>query len=380
MSPAVTCTQPIRARKPSAVTDTLTFRISDDSRDDRWDNFVATLPVGHHTQTSLWGRVKACRGWRATRIIVTRQTEIVAGAQVLYRQLPLFGGIGYVPAGPILKHEDPDLLRSLLDRLLELRKHHHLRYMAVQPLDTDRIPPDQLTAFGFQPSTVELVPTASVFVDLSIEPSEMLAGMKRQTRQNIARSERQGVVVREGTREDVSTFWTLHGTTCTRQKASPFPESYFTQMWDAFEPAGHLKLFVAEYEGQAVSALWTVPFGDTVSAKALGWSGLHGDRKPNDALFWAAINWSKSHGYRWFDFEGVDRFGAECVLNGQPLPESLRRSPDAFKYGFGGKVILCPQAHEYIPNSILRWGYHTFFSKNSNTKSFQRLFEIIRKH
>lgn len=379
MSP-VACTKPGPAPRSSAAGDDCTFRVSDDSRDDKWDHFLASAPLGHHTQTSLWSQVKASRGWQATRIVVTRGKEIVAGAQVLYRRLPLLGGIGYVPAGPVVRHADPDLTRLLLDRLLELRRHHGLHYLAVQPPGHDQAVSSQLVTLGFQASSVELIPGASVLIDLTLDPAEMLSRMKRQTRQNIARGERQGMVVREGSRDDVRTFWTLNAATCRRQNASPFPESYFLHMWDVLEPAGCLKLFVAEYEGQAVSALWTVPFGDTVSAKALGWSGLHGDRKPNDVLFWAAINWSRTHGYRWFDFEGVNRSGAECVLQGQPLPESLQRTPDAFKYGFGGNVTLFQLAHEYIPNPVLRWGYRTFFAKDGNTKSLPKLFEIIRKH
>ena len=64
---SVACTKSGPAPRASAPGGDCTFRVSDDTRDDKWDRFLAELPVGHHTQTSLWSQVKASRGWRATR-------------------------------------------------------------------------------------------------------------------------------------------------------------------------------------------------------------------------------------------------------------------------------------------------------------------------
>jgi lipid II:glycine glycyltransferase (peptidoglycan interpeptide bridge formation enzyme) len=374
-----TCDKTLAVREtPTAVSD-YKFQISGENQDTTWDQFVANVPAGHHVQTSLWGQVKAALGWCTERIIVTHQENIVAGVQVLYRRITLIGGISYVPAGPLLQYDDPDLMQLLLYKLLEFSRNHHLHYIVIQPPDESGEIMSQLSSLGFEPSSVELKPTASVLIDLTLDLSDILAQMKRQTRQNITRGERQGIVVREGKKEDLHTFCSLNEATCQRQDALHFPEMYFTKMWDVLEPAGHLKLFLAEYNGEAVSSLMTIPYGQTVSAKALGWSGLCPDRRPNEALFWTAIKWSKSHGYRWFDFEGVDRTGAECVTSGQPLPERLRKTPDFFKYGFGGQVVLYPRAHEYIRNPILRWGYGKLFSKDGDKTCFLKLFDFIRK-
>src|SRR4051794_39623342 len=60
-----------------------------------WDDWVATVPGGHHLQTSGWGYVKADAGWRATRILVRDGGQIVGGCQLLVRSVPLIGAIGY---------------------------------------------------------------------------------------------------------------------------------------------------------------------------------------------------------------------------------------------------------------------------------------------
>lgn len=355
------------------------IQISDESLDTHWDEFVASLPHGHHVQTSLWGQVKATTGWRALRIKVLDHDSIAGGLQVLFRSLPMVGGYGYVTKGPLFKSSDPVLMETVLAELTKLIQKNHWRYFAVQPPVDDRPLENKLLALGFTPTHVELAPTASILIDLAPDYKDILAQMKRQTRQNINRSEREGMAVREGGREDIHTLYQLNSSTSQRQDFIPFPESYFLQMWDIFEPYGYIKLLLSEYNHESVSALLLIPFGNTVIAKVLGWSGLHQERRPNEAVFWGAIRWSKEHGYRYFDFEGIDPDGARAVLSGQPLPEPLKRKPDFFKYGFGGKVTLYPGAYEMIPDPVIRWAYHQILPPNGNKSLYLKVYDLIRK-
>ena len=69
-------------------------RVSYESDDPAWDAFLAATPGGDHLQTSLWAQVKAPFGWRAARVVVTRDDRIVGGVQLLIRPLPLLGRLG----------------------------------------------------------------------------------------------------------------------------------------------------------------------------------------------------------------------------------------------------------------------------------------------
>ncbi|MEN6337657.1 MAG: GNAT family N-acetyltransferase [Phycisphaerales bacterium] len=361
------------------MTTDYSFQLSEESRDPQWDRFVAETPGGHHVQTSLWGQVKAVLGWSAKRLVARQGDEIVAGAQVLCRQIPMVGGIGYVSAGPLLKYEEPALVESMFRELMHFSRNQRLQYVVVQPPTDSETIGGQLSSLGFTTSTVELLPTASLVTDLSPSVEDLLGQMRRQTRRNIAKGEESGITVREATREDLPLFCSLNAATCRRQNATQFCEDYFIRMWDVFEPAGYIRIFVAEYAGEPVSALMVIPFRDTVIAKVLGWSGQHGERRPNETLFWSTIQWAKTHGYRWFDMEGINRAGAVEVLNGRPLPEPLLKAPDFFKYGFGGKPVLLPESREYIQNAVLRWGYQKFLSGEGNRRLAYRISEIIRK-
>jgi len=354
------------------------IRISQDREDPVWDTFLARVPGGHHVQSSLWAQVKAVLGWRSARFVVMRGEEIAAGAQILIRTLPLAGAIGYVPKGPLFAYDDPVLARLVLDELRQFARSHRIQYLAMQPPNIaeafDRQLPDQ----GFQPASVELVPTATVLSDLEKDLDTILADMSRKTRYNVRVGERKGISIREGVESDLPTYYRMVVETSQRQEFAPFPEEYFREMWRVLSPHGYIKLFLAEYEGEVVSAQLAIPFGDTLINKLSVWSGRHGDRRPNEALQWAAIQWAKSNGYRYYDFEGIKPEAARAILAQEPLPDSMQQTVTSYKLGFGGQVTLFPGACRYIYNPFLRWAYGAVFPTVANSRAVHTMLHRLR--
>ena len=78
-------------------------------------------------------RSRSTRGWGVCRVVARRNREIVGGAQILIRRLPLVGAIGYVPRGPVLAEDDPVLMGILLDTLRTLAREQRIHYVLVQP-------------------------------------------------------------------------------------------------------------------------------------------------------------------------------------------------------------------------------------------------------
>jgi peptidoglycan pentaglycine glycine transferase (the first glycine) len=354
-------------------------RLSDEPSDHEWDAFVSSLPHGHHVQTSLWSRVKSVLGYRTRRVIVTENGHIVAGGQLLIRQLLPFVSIAYMPKGPIYAARDPSLVSMIIDELRRVAQTEHFLVLTLQPASNDSEFKACLADHGFRPSWLELAPTATILHDLTQDTQDILRQMKRQTRQKINRSEREGITTREGTETDLQTFYQLYLSTSQRQGFTPYPVEYFARMWQVFSQQGVISLVMAEYQGTPVSALLLVGFGSTVCPKILGWSGEHAARRPNDAVFWAAIQWAKSHGYHCFDMEGIDREGAELKLSGQPLPDALRRTPDHFKLGYGGTVTLLPESYYLVPSPLWRWPYRQIFGLEGRGQAVQRNFERYRR-
>lgn len=343
------------------------MRISDTASEPAWDAFVARTPGGHHVQTSLWSQVKASIGWRVVRLVLTQGEKIVGGAQVLMRPLPLFGTIGYVPKGPLLACNDPWLLETVLHGLQQIAHTQHIRYLALQPPNHGEVCALQLTDAGFRPTSLDALPTATTLLDLSQDQDALLASMRAKTRQYIRLSQRSGVTVREGTEAELHDYYRLVAATGQRKNFSVFPEDYFSAMWHTLRPHGYIKLFLAEFKGEIVSAQIAIPFGDTIINKLSVWSGQHASRHPNEALMWEAIVWAKAHGYRYYDFEGIDQTAARSILAQQDLPASLKQTVTWFKLGFGGEVKRYPGVYGYIPNALLRSIYTTIFAKLPNS-------------
>lgn len=352
--------------------------VSHEPEASEWDSFLAATHGGHHVQTSLWAQVKAIQGWHPVRVMVRQREHIVAGAQILIRPLPLVGAIGYISKGPLIAVDDPLLAQLMIDELLKVAKAQRIQYLIVQPPDNGTTLAQQLHASGFRSSSHNIAPVATVLLDLSQDLEEILAQMKIKTRQNIRRGQRQGMIVREGTERDLSTYYRLLVATGQRQNFSVYPEEYFLRMWRVLRPHGYLQMFVAEYEGEVVSAQLVVPFGDTVINKLSVWSGRHGNRRPNELLQWTTIVWAKTQGYRYYDFEGISPKAASAVLQGRPLPDSMAQTVTSFKLGFGGQVVVYPGAYDYVCNPVLRWAYTTLFPNRTNASAVKKLRKRFR--
>ncbi len=72
---------------------------------------------GHHTQTSLWGQIKASMGWQAVRVTAQQRGLIVGGAQILMRRLPVGGNVGFVSRGPVLAGPDAAVAGAVMDEI-----------------------------------------------------------------------------------------------------------------------------------------------------------------------------------------------------------------------------------------------------------------------
>jgi lipid II:glycine glycyltransferase (peptidoglycan interpeptide bridge formation enzyme) len=356
------------------------IRISHAAEDPEWDAFLAETPGGHHVQTSLWAQVKAALGWRIARIVVTQGEHIVAGGQVLLRPLPVVGAIGYVPRGPLFAVDDPVLAELVINELHQVARVHRVQYLVVQPPCNGEALAHSLSTWGFRPSKIEVAPTATVVIDLSMDLDDILGQMKSKTRYNIRHGQRKGITVREGTERDLSTFHRLLVATSRRQKFPSEPEEYYVKMWRVLGSRGYAKLFLGELEGEPVSALLAISFGDTVIYKRGAWSGCHGGRHPNYVLQWAAIMWAKSHGYHYYDLEGIELEAALAIMDDEPIPDSLKQSVTSFKLGFGGEMVLHPGAYDYVYHPLLRRAYNIVFPKIANWSVTKTALHRFRTH
>jgi lipid II:glycine glycyltransferase (peptidoglycan interpeptide bridge formation enzyme) len=346
--------------------------VSREAVDREWDAFLAATPGGHHVQTSMWARLKAALGWSAVRLIVKDGGEIIGGAQMLLREYGRRLRIGYVPKGPIFFPGNQHVAARFMRAFREQVRAENLRCVIVQPAN-ETAPISALQACHYRPVRLATFLQATTVIDLSQPLDDILRRMRPKTRKSIRQSQQRGVRVRRGSEEDLDTFFGLFSATSNRQGFQDYSRSYFERLWKLFGAGGHVQLFVAEVEGKPVSAALRMAFGETVICKKRGWSGEFGNLRPNEALEWAAIQWAKDAGYRYYDFEGLPRRTAEAVLCGEPLPEENVQSPASYKLGYGGDVRILPETLAYFSNPLIRWGHRVVYPRIASWPIMDRL-------
>jgi hypothetical protein len=285
-----------------------------------------------------------------------------------------------VVKGPILLRDDPFLAEAVVQLILQQARRLHCQLLVIQPPASSAGMVDVLKSkYGFKTSVLEPEHTSTLILALTVGLEQVLAGMKRQTRQNVHRSEREGIQITYGTTADLRSFYDLYTLTGQRQDFEPYSWKYIQTMWENFAQRDEIGLVMASFEGQIVSAMLILCFGSTTYAYIMGWNGQHGDKRPNDALYWGAIQWADAHGSQYFDFGGVDIDGARAVLAGQELPASLHSRPDFLKYGFGGNIVIDPPALDYLPDPLIQVGYRSLLKIGGDRRKILATLAKVRQ-
>ena len=175
-----------------------------------WDRLVAAHSRGHILQTSPWGALKSRFGWNDARLALSRDGELVAGAQVLARRLP--GGLGclaYVPKGPLVDWTDGEQTQATLLALDRAARAQGAIALIIEPdLPDESTHHERLRSLGFRPSLCfdGIQPRRTLVVDISPDEDTILGGMKSKTRYNVRLAGRKGVTVREAGEADFPAF------------------------------------------------------------------------------------------------------------------------------------------------------------------------------
>jgi peptidoglycan pentaglycine glycine transferase (the first glycine) len=338
--------------------------------DHQWDNFLAGIAYGHHEQSTCWASVKQHQGWQAIRIKVVKGSDLLAGAQMLCKRLPVNGSVGYISSGPFYTDPGRDALEVLVRSINQLAKTKNIHYVAMTPYIED----DNLSSileqngYSLKPETLPPSSTtiATLILDLSKELDWLLMDMRYETRREIRLASKSEFTVREGRREDLGTLFRLMSMSANRRGEKPVPNSVdvFENIWDYFHPNGFVKLFLVESGGDPIAAGFIFTFGNTVRFWKYGWTGNLQKKYPNQLLYWEMIKWSKNNGFRYFDIVQVDPFITDHFSSGLPVTDELKSrslyGPTLFKTGFGGKVIKFSGPWFRFQNPAIRYLYRHF--------------------
>jgi CelD/BcsL family acetyltransferase involved in cellulose biosynthesis len=288
-----------------------------DLDDPRWGAFVDqnedATPFHHPSWARMLAETYRYRGFALG--IAEGDGELIAGAPFLeVRSLSgrrRWISLPFTDECPLLAN-DSDAREALLTALAD--EPGRLRVPAVEIRAA-------VESFGWR------VTADAVIHELELEPdpeSVRKRFSRSQVIRNIARAEKEGVVVRHAVGEhDLDAFYRLHTRTRRRQGVPVQPRRFFELLWGRLVQPGLASILLADVPGaEAVAGALFLHTGATTIYK-FGASDVESLRlRPNHAIFWTAIQAACARGDHCFDFGRTD------LGNG-----GLR----AFKRGWGGE-------------------------------------------
>ena len=134
---------------------------------------------------------------------------------------------------------------------------------------------------------------------------EVFALFHSKTRYNIRLAAKKGVVIKEGTRDDLKAFHKIMLETGKRDGFLTRPLEYFETMYDNLVPKGYMKLLMAYYEDKPIAGIIPIIYGNKTCYLYGASSNSYRNLMPNYLLQWTAIKNAINLKQDIYDFRGV---------------------------------------------------------------------------
>lgn len=348
-------------------------------------------------QTPAWAKVK--NEWRGESVGFFDGDDLVGVALVLYRQLPkLKRYLAYLPEGPVLDWARPDVAEALQALVTYAKKRKafavrigptlvHRRWLAptikdaVADDDVTRlsdVTPDETTLLGTRVRNLLLhggwvtdetgegfaagQPMFNFQLPLRHDDGsqksedELLKGMNQLWRRNIKKAAKEGVVVRQGSREDLAAFHRIYLETAARDGFTGRALSYFETMWDALraEDPERMKVYLAEHDGDLVAATTMVQVGEHAWYSYGASTNAKREVRGSNAVQWQMIRDANAAGCAVYDLRGI----TEGVGKDDPEIGLIQ-----FKVGTGGEAVAYLGEWDYAINKPLYFAFTQYLKR-----------------
>jgi peptidoglycan pentaglycine glycine transferase (the first glycine) len=307
-----------------------------------WNRFLQGHPDAHLLQTGEWGELKSVFGWEAVRVI-----SGAAGAQILFRKLPLGFTIAYIPK--LVINAQSVFGKEFWQEIDAVCQRHRAIFLKIEPdvWDDGNI----FHPSSFILSKQNIQPPRTIIVDIRGSEEDILVRMKQKCRYNIRLAEKKGVTVRAW--DDLDGFYKMIQITGGRDGFGVHSLEYYRRAYDLFHPIGMCELLVAEFENKPLAALMVFECGKRAWYIYGASNDEERNRMPTYLLQWEAMRWAKAHGCEEYDLWGVPDEN-ESMLEAQ-----FENRNDGlwgvyrFKRGFGGELKRAAQAMDKIYNPLM---------------------------
>jgi len=271
-------------------------------KDPRWDNFLSWHPRASVFHSSAWLKaLNQTYGYEPIAYTTSSAADDLKDAVVFCRVNSWLTGRRLVSL-PFSDHCEPlidsphlDLIvASIIER--EIRQQH-CRYAEMRPLcGLELRAPLHRTTVRYAFHQLDLEPElATIFRNFH----------RDSIQRKIRRSEREGLIYREGVGQDLlEQFYGLFTQTRAKHRVPAQPKQWFVNLIECFADA--LKIRVAYKEDRAIAAMLTLRHKDTLVYKYGCSDPTFNNLGSMHLLYWRAIQDAKAMGLGYFDLGRTD--------------------------------------------------------------------------
>lgn len=319
-----------------------------------WDSFVHHQPRAHLLQLAGWGELKSEFGWDAQRVALIQDGDIIAGALVLLKPLPMrLGKMAYIPMGGYVT--DDNLYPALWDAVKSETGAAFLKLEVGFFINKEK--PD-LLSMGFTESPQTVQPPNTIYIDVTSDDDEIMKRMNQGTRRKIRKSLKNDIQYYEGTRDDINDFNKLIQETGDRNEFGVHTDSYYEKVYDLFIPQDGVML-MAKHEDTPLVGIMVFALGDTAWYLYGASSREKRNLNATYGIQWQAIQWAKARGCTYYDMWGIPD------ENEEKLEAHFKERSDGlwgvygFKRGWGGEVVRSLGTWDKVFNPLVYKAYRT---------------------
>ena len=314
-----------------------------------WEDFMLGEKPHTFLQSWSWGEFNALRGNTFWRLGMYKDTALI-GAALVEKISARRGTFLYIPHGPLLKNIEYRMqnigLRQLADFLKNLAKKEHCSFVRISPLLLKNSENEKMFKdLRFRKAPMHMHAELMWLLDVLPSEEELLRNMRKTTRYEIRRAEKEGVQIMHGASAEYrEAFSVLYRETADRQRFHAFSKEYLEAELEAFKNDNQIEIFLAKYNDAYVSGAMVIFYGDSAFYHQGASSSTYPKVPAPYLLQWEIIKEAKKRGLQFYNFWGIS-------------PENESRHPWAglslFKKGFGGFAEEYVPARDLIINPVL---------------------------
>ena len=291
------------------------FKVNEITDYAEWINLWKHVAFANLMQSWEYGEAKRIQKWKPLRFVILDQNDKPqAMFQVLFKGLPLIGGVVRINRGPVYFQDfiDDPLADRIISKIFKtikiLAKQRRWWYVSFSPELTDSSDNKlALESIGIKQITNH-IPYGSTRLSLNSPVDDLFMGLKSKWRNLLRKAQKLEVEVEEVfNKEDIDVIIDIYIKFQEENNFTGIPKKLLVSMFDNQSGSTKYKIYKTLFEKKLSGFVFIAYHGDTATY-LIGWTSYEGRKQnANYILLWNAICQAKELSLKWFDMGGFNK-------------------------------------------------------------------------